>query len=115
MEAPLAPVSNSHLALAQRHLGTADHCLVRQLHVLSTLGRLGADLSLAESIFEAMLLNHTLLTKHKELIERALNHETKPAESHETARLELSDEATALLSKLKLHNHKGTEGCFIGL
>jgi hypothetical protein len=110
----MALVSNGHLALAQRHLGTADHCLVRQLHVLSRLGALGADLSLAESIFEAMLHNHTLLTELKELIERELNHETKPAESHDTARLKLDDEATALLSKLKLHNHKETEGCFIG-
>jgi hypothetical protein len=62
-----------HLAEADRHLHTADHCLVRQLRALSTLGRHGANLSLAESVLKTMLRTHELMVQDKERIERKLS------------------------------------------
>src|SRR5262245_60579380 len=105
MEAPMALFGQEqrHLALAERHLDTANHCLARQLRALGTLGRLSADLSLAESVFATMLHTHTLMTEHKELIELALNN-APPQQSTKSKRHSYSphSDVTVLLSKAKL-------------
>src|SRR5262245_870392 len=102
----MALIPSQHLAQqAERHLATANHCLARQLHVLSRLGALGAELSLAESIFEVMLHNHKLLTEHKQLMERVLNKDTKSGKTKSDTKplsFEPNQEATLLLSQRKL-------------
>ena len=106
----LTPQAKQHLAQAEGHLDTADRCLARQLHVLSTLGGRGTNLDLAEAVFETMLHTHALMTEHKELIERALDKDMKGEPRHAyNARgqskgrsLKFNEEATLLLSKRKL-------------
>jgi hypothetical protein len=61
-----------HLAEADRHLDTANHCLVRQFRALSTLGSNGGNLSLAEAVLKTMLRTHELMAQQKERIERKL-------------------------------------------
>src|SRR5262245_34194786 len=57
------------LAEAQRHLDTANHCLVRQLRALSRLGRHTSNLSLAEALFKTMMQTHQLIVEGKQRLE----------------------------------------------
>src|SRR5262249_11297937 len=57
------------LAEAQRHLDTANHCLVRQLRTLSRLGRHTSNLSLAEALFKTMMQTHQLIVEGKQRLE----------------------------------------------
>src|SRR5262245_44994186 len=100
-----------HLAQAERHLKTANHCLARQLHALSTLGSRGANLTLAESLFETMLRTHALMTEHKEQIERALTN-CPPKKGTKSKRQACSphSDVTVLLSKSKLRTSKSERG-----
>jgi hypothetical protein len=100
-----------HLAEADRHLDTANHCLVRQLRALSTLGRHGANLSLAEAVLKTMLRTQELMVQDKERIERKLGldgdsgtHRNADSTSKPLRRggLEPDGEATLLLKKKRL-------------
>ena len=51
------------LAKAERHLDTANHCLVRQLRTLSRLGRHTSNLSLAEAVLKTMMETHQLIVE----------------------------------------------------
>src|SRR5262245_40759699 len=55
------------LAEAQRHLDTANHCLVRQLPTLSRLGL--SNLGLAEAILRTMMQTHQLIVEGKQRLE----------------------------------------------
>ena len=57
------------LAEAQRHLDTANHCLVRQLRILSRLGSHTSNLSLAEALFKTMMQTHQLIVEGKQRLE----------------------------------------------
>jgi hypothetical protein len=57
------------LAEAQRHLDTANHCLVRQLRALSRLGRHTSNLSLAEALLKTMMQTHQLIVEGKQRLE----------------------------------------------
>ena len=51
------------LTEAQRHLDTANHCLVRQLRTLSRLVRHTSNLSLAEAVLKTMMETHQLIVE----------------------------------------------------
>ena len=72
-EAPLASKlelqERQALAEAQRHLDTANHCLVRQLRALSRLGRYTSNLGLAEALFKTMMQTHQLIVEGKQRLE----------------------------------------------
>jgi len=93
-------LARQHLAQVERHLETAHHCIIRQLHTLSRLGLYGADLSLGETVLETMLSTQELIVKDKERLERVLG--LKPAEQHKPRPLEASQEPTSLLRQRKL-------------
>ena len=102
-----------HLAEAERHLDTADHCLVRQLRALSTLGCQGADLSLAEAVLKTMLQTHELMVQDKKRIERKLGLDGNSGADRQrdaskplpkVRSLKTGEEATLQLKKNKLRN-----------
>jgi len=53
---------------ADRHLDTANRCLVRQLRVLSRIGRYPAAVKLAEALFKTMLETQETLVQTHELL-----------------------------------------------
>ena len=57
------------LAEVQRHIDTANHCLVRQLRALSRLGRHTSNLGLAEAILRTMMQTHQLIVEGKQRLE----------------------------------------------
>jgi len=57
------------LVEAERHLDTANHCLVRQLRTLSKLGRHKSNLNLGEALFKTMLQTHQLIVEGKQQLE----------------------------------------------
>jgi len=101
-----------YLAEADRHLDTANHCLVRQLRALSALGRHGANLSLAEAVLKTMLRTQELMVQDKERIERKLGLDGDSGTDRNTdsvskplrrgCALEPDGEATLLLKKKRL-------------
>ena len=107
-----------HLAKADRHLDTANHCLVRQLRALSILGRHGANLSLAEAVLKTMLRTHELMVQDKDRIEHELGLDGDSGADGDTdspskplrqgRALEPDGEATLLLKKKKLRS-KGSD------
>jgi hypothetical protein len=105
MAQTLKLLERQHLAQAERHLDTANHCVIRQLRALSKLGLHGADLSLGETVLETMLSTQELILKDKERLECDLglrgadecNAEPKPESPKQ------DQEPTPLLRKRKLH------------
>ena len=97
------------LAQADRHLDTANHCLVRQLRALSTLGRHGASVSLAEAVLKTMLRTQELMVQDKKRIEHRLRLDGDSGKDHNNrsaskplprgCSLEPGGEATLLLKK----------------
>jgi hypothetical protein len=57
------------LTEAQRHLNTANHCLVRQLRALSRLGRHTSNVELAEALLKTMMQTHQLIVEGKQRLE----------------------------------------------
>ena len=53
---------------ADRHLDTANRCLVRQLRALSRLGGHTQDLKLAEGVLKTMLDTHETMVETHELL-----------------------------------------------
>jgi hypothetical protein len=96
-----------HLAEADRHLDTANHCLVRQFR-----GSHGANLSLAEAVLKTMLRTQELMVQDKERIERKLGLDGDSGTDRNTdsaskplrrgCALEPDGEATLLLKKKRL-------------
>src|SRR4026207_1918208 len=101
-----------YLAEADRHLDTANHCLVPQLRALRALGRHGAKLSRAEAVLKTMLRTQELMVQDKERIERKLGLDGDSGTDRNTdsvskplrrgCALEPDGEATLLLKKKRL-------------
>jgi hypothetical protein len=53
------------LAQAERHLEIGSRCLVRQLHAMSQLRLVGADMALAEAALKTMLRTYELMVQDK--------------------------------------------------
>ena len=99
-----------------RHLDTANRCLVRQLRVLSRVGRHPAAVKLAETVFKTMLETQETMVQTRELLThnndgrelrassgRSPDHEGRP-KSHREA----DHEATWLLGAKKLHTTRAS-------
>ena len=101
-----------------RHLDTANRCLVRQLRVLSRVGRHPAAVKLAEAVFKTMLETQETMVQTHELLTHSndgrelrassgrspeLDHDGRP-KSHREA----DHEATWLLGAKKLHTTRAS-------
>lgn len=96
------------LAEADRHLDTANHCLVRQLRILSRLGRHTSNLSLAEALLNTMMQTHQLIVEGKQQLELRpgsgvpMRGSSKPNKNRPRAYVDTDEEATALLRSKRL-------------
>ena len=95
------------LAEAQRHLDTANHCLVRQLRSLSRLGRHTSNLGLAEALLKTMMQTHQLIVEAKQRLE--LRQESGPPNRSRSSNksgprpyVSSEEEATPLLKSKRL-------------
>ena len=114
-------------ARADRNLDTANRCLVRQLRVLSRIGRHPEQVKLAEAVFKTMLqTQETMVQTHQLLTHTNEDRELRAssgAESHLSKRVgppqldndgrpkshwNSGHEATWLLSAKKLHARSGS-------
>ena len=53
----------------ERHLDTANHCLVRQLRALSRLGLHTSELGLGEALLRTMMETHQLFVQSQQQLE----------------------------------------------
>ena len=109
---------------ADRHLDTANRCLVRQLRVLSRIGRHPKQAKLAEALFntmlqtqETMVQTHELLNERRELRassddESSLGKRVGPPQLDNNGRPKShwgsDQEATCLLRTKKLRNRSAS-------
>ena len=102
------------LAEVERHLDTANHCLVRQLRALSRLGLHSSDLGLGEALLRTMMETHQLFVQSQQQLEGLPESSTekrkamrgshlKVAASPPGSNSESDQESTLLLRSKKLH------------
>ena len=58
------------LAQAERHLDSANRCLVRQLRALSRVGRHTSEVNLAEAVLRTMMDTHQLILESQQALEQ---------------------------------------------
>ena len=96
------------LAEIERHLDTANHCLVRQLRALSKLGLQTSELSLGEALLSTMMETHQLIVEGKQRLElrsgAGIPKRGGPSNRNKSpqAYLSLDEEATPLLRSKRL-------------